>query len=107
ALSGATLPWSPPAGGPCYRCLYPEPPPPGAAPSCQEAGVLGVLPGVMGVLQATEALKRVLALPTIAARLWISDALRARFRELTLRRDPTCRTCGDGVDRGQLELIDY
>ncbi len=97
----------PAAGAPCYRCLYPAPPPPGAAPSCQEAGVLGVLPGVMGVLQATEAIKLVLDQPTIAGRLLVYDALRARFRELTLRRDPTCRTCGDGVDRRQIELIDY
>ena len=97
----------PAAGAPCYRCLYPEPPPPGAAPSCQEAGVLGVLPGVMGVLQATEAIKLVLGQPTIAGRLLVYDALRARFRELTLRRDPRCRTCGEGVDRASIPLIDY
>jgi molybdopterin/thiamine biosynthesis adenylyltransferase/rhodanese-related sulfurtransferase len=97
-----------PAGGaPCYRCLYPEPPPPGAAPSCQEAGVLGVLPGVMGVLQATEAIKLVLGLPTIAGRLLVWDAMRSKFRELALRRDPGCRTCGDGVDRAAVPLVDY
>jgi molybdopterin/thiamine biosynthesis adenylyltransferase/rhodanese-related sulfurtransferase len=97
-----------PAGGhPCYRCLFPAPPPPGAAPSCQEAGVLGVLPGVLGVLQATEALKLLLGLPTIAGRLLIWDAMRSRFRELTLRRDPRCPTCADGVDPATIPLIDY
>jgi molybdopterin/thiamine biosynthesis adenylyltransferase/rhodanese-related sulfurtransferase len=97
-----------PAGGaPCYRCLFPAPPPPGAAPSCQEAGVLGVLPGVLGVLQATEALKLLLGLPTLAGRLLLWDAHRSRFRELTLRRDPACPTCGDGVDRATIPLIDY
>ncbi len=97
-----------PAGGaPCYRCLYPEPPPPGAAPSCQEAGVLGVLPGVMGVLQATEALKLLLGMPTIAGRLLVWDATRSRFRELGLRRDPRCATCGEGVDRAAIPLGDY
>lgn len=97
-----------PAGGaPCYRCLFPAPPPPGAAPSCHEAGVLGVLPGVMGVLQATEVIKLVLGLPTLAGRLVLYDALAARFRELTVRRDPACRTCGEGVDRGQIALDDY
>ena len=97
----------PGAGAPCYRCLYPEPPPPGAAPACGEAGVLGVLPGVMGVLQATEAIKLVLGQPTLAGRLLVYDALRARFRELTLRGDPGCPTCGEGVDRSAIPLIDY
>lgn len=97
----------PAAGGPCYRCLYPEPPPPGAAPSCQEAGVLGVLPGVLGVLQATEALKLVLGMPTLAGRLLLWDAARSRFRELTLRGDPACPTCAPGVDRSAIPLIDY
>jgi molybdopterin/thiamine biosynthesis adenylyltransferase len=95
-------------GSPCYRCLYPEPPPPEEAPSCQEAGVLGVLPGIMGVLQATEAIKLILGLgETLAGRLLVYDALRTRFRELKLRRDPKCPTCGDGVDRSKIELIDY
>ncbi len=94
-------------GAPCYRCLFPEPPPPGAAPSCQEAGVLGVLPGVLGVLQATEALKLLLGMPTIAGRLLIWDATRSRFRELMLRRDPKCPTCGEGVDRAAIPLVDY
>jgi len=95
-------------GSPCYRCLYPEPPPPEEAPSCQEAGVLGVLPGIMGVLQATETVKLLLGLgETLAGRLLVYDALKARFRELKLRRDPKCPTCGDGVDRSKIELIDY
>jgi sulfur-carrier protein adenylyltransferase/sulfurtransferase len=98
-----------PAGGaPCYRCLFPQPPPPEDAPSCAEAGVLGVLPGVMGVLQATEAIKLVLGAGTsLAGRLLCYDALAARFRELKLRRDPACPTCGDGVDRSQIALVDY
>ncbi len=95
-------------GAPCYRCLYPEPPPPEEAPSCQEAGVLGVLPGIMGVLQATEAVKIILGVgETLAGRLLVYDALRTKFRELKLRRDPNCATCGEGVDRSKIELIDY
>jgi molybdopterin/thiamine biosynthesis adenylyltransferase/rhodanese-related sulfurtransferase len=98
----------PGTGAPCYRCLYPEPPPPEEAPSCQEAGVLGVLPGVMGVLQATEAIKLLLGLGTsLAGRLLVYDAVRTKFRELKLRQDPGCPTCGEGVDRSQIELIDY
>jgi molybdopterin/thiamine biosynthesis adenylyltransferase/rhodanese-related sulfurtransferase len=98
----------PAAGGPCYRCLYPEPPPPEEAPSCSEGGVLGVLPGSMGVLQATEAIKLVLGIgETLAGRLLVYDALKARFRELKLRRDPKCPTCGEGVDRSKIQLIDY
>jgi sulfur-carrier protein adenylyltransferase/sulfurtransferase len=98
----------PAEGAPCYRCLYPEPPPAEEAPSCAEAGVLGVLPGVMGVLQATEAVKILLGIgQSLAGRLLVYDALRARFRELKLRHDPTCPTCGDGVDREKIELIDY
>ncbi len=95
-------------GSPCYRCLYPQPPPAEEAPSCAEAGVLGVLPGAMGVLQATEAIKLLLGLgDTLGGRLLVYDALKARFRELKLRRDPKCPTCGDGVDRSKIELIDY
>ena len=98
----------PAEGSPCYRCLYPEPPPPEEAPSCQEAGVLGVLPGIMGVLQATETIKVILGLgETLAGRLLVYDALKTRFRELKLRRDPKCPTCGEGVDRSKIELIDY
>jgi sulfur-carrier protein adenylyltransferase/sulfurtransferase len=98
----------PAEGGPCYRCLYPEPPPPEEAPSCAEAGVLGVLPGVMGVLQATEAIKLLLGSgKTLAGRLLMYDALAAQFRELKLRRDPNCPTCAEGVDKSKIELIDY
>jgi molybdopterin/thiamine biosynthesis adenylyltransferase/rhodanese-related sulfurtransferase len=97
-----------PDAGPCYRCLYPEPPPPDMAPSCQEAGVLGVLPGVVGVLQATEAIKLVLGVgKTLAGRLLMYDAMATKFREMKLRRDPKCPTCGEGVDRSKIELIDY
>jgi sulfur-carrier protein adenylyltransferase/sulfurtransferase len=95
-------------GGPCYRCLYPSPPPPEEAPSCAEAGVLGVLPGIMGVLQATEVIKIVLGQGnTLAGRLLVYDALKTKFRELKLRRDESCPTCGTGVDRSKIELIDY
>ena len=93
--------------GPCYRCLFAEPPPPELAPNCAEAGVLGVLPGVLGVLQATEALKLLLGMPTLAGRLLLWDATRSRFRELTLRRDPRCPTCGEGADRAAIPLVDY
>jgi molybdopterin/thiamine biosynthesis adenylyltransferase/rhodanese-related sulfurtransferase len=95
-------------GSPCYRCLYPEPPPPEEAPSCQEAGVLGVLPGIMGILQATEAVKLLIGVGnTLAGRLLVYDALKTKFRELKLRRDAQCPTCGEGVDRSKIELIDY
>jgi molybdopterin/thiamine biosynthesis adenylyltransferase/rhodanese-related sulfurtransferase len=97
-----------PDAGPCYRCLYPAPPPPDMAPSCQEAGVLGVLPGIIGSLQANEAIKILLGMgSSLAGRLVIFDALKTRFRELKLRRDPECPTCGPGVDRSKIELIDY
>ena len=96
-----------PDEGPCYRCLYPEPPPPDMAPTCQEAGVLGVLPGIVGVMQATEAVKRVLGIgKSLAGRLMIYDAL-GKFRELKLRKDPACPTCGTGVKPEDIELIDY
>jgi molybdopterin/thiamine biosynthesis adenylyltransferase/rhodanese-related sulfurtransferase len=98
----------PATGSPCYRCLFPKPPPAEEAPSCAEAGVLGVLPGIMGVLQATEVIKIVLGLgETLAGRLLCYDAIKTRFRELKLRRDPACPTCGDGVDRTKIPLIDY
>jgi molybdopterin/thiamine biosynthesis adenylyltransferase/rhodanese-related sulfurtransferase len=98
----------PASGSPCYRCLYPQPPPAEEAPSCAEAGVLGVLPGLMGVLQATEAIKLLLGLgDSLAGRLLVSDALKTRFRELTRRRDPMCPTCGDGVHRAATPLTDY
>ncbi|MGQ0613317.1 MAG: molybdopterin-synthase adenylyltransferase MoeB [Planctomycetaceae bacterium] len=92
----ATVFW--PGKGPCYRCLYPEPPPPSLAPSCAEAGVLGVLPGVIGLLQAVETLKILLGEgDTLLGRLLLYDALGARFRELAVARDPRCGVCGDGV----------
>jgi sulfur-carrier protein adenylyltransferase/sulfurtransferase len=82
--------------GPCYRCLHPEPPPPGVVPNCAEAGVLGVLPGVIGTIQATEAIKLLAGIgEPLIGRFIIYDALRMRFRELTLRKDPQCPACGD------------
>lgn len=88
-----------PGDGPCYRCLYPEPPPPELAPSCQEAGVLGVLPGIVGLLQATEALKVLLGIgKTLTGRLLCFDALDMKLRELRLRRDPKCKMCGDDAE---------
>jgi len=86
-----------PGRGPCYRCLYPEPPPPELAPSCAEAGVLGILPGVIGLLEAVETLKILLGKGTsLVGRLLVYDALEASFTELKLRRDPNCRWCGEG-----------
>jgi Dinucleotide-utilizing enzymes involved in molybdopterin and thiamine biosynthesis family 2 len=83
-------------GGPCYRCLYPEPPPPGLVPSCAEGGVLGVLPGLIGLIQATEAIKIILGEGrTLSGRLLLYDALDMQFREVTLRRDPECPACGE------------
>ncbi|MEX2570675.1 MAG: molybdopterin-synthase adenylyltransferase MoeB [Gemmatimonadota bacterium] len=92
--------------GPCYRCLFAEPPPPGMVPSCAEGGVLGVLPGIVGTIQAMEAIKLLLGIgETLAGRLLIFDALRMRFRELKLARDPACPVCGDAPT--VTELIDY
>jgi len=93
-------------GGPCYRCLYPEPPPPGLVPSCAEGGVLGVLPGVIGTIQATESIKLLLGAPNpLIGRLLLYDAWGMKFRELKLRRDPECPVCGDHPT--VRELIDY
>lgn len=87
-----------PRGGCCYRCLFPEPPPPEFAPNCAEAGVLGVLPGVIGLLQATEAVKLVLGIgESLSGTLLQFDALRMRFERLRLVRDPACPRCGEGV----------
>src|SRR5213075_1471533 len=92
--------------GPCYRCLYPEPPPPGLVPSCAEGGVLGVLPGIIGAIQANEAIKIILGAPDIMVnRLLLFDAWRMRFRELKLRKNPDCPVCGDNPTIKQ--LIDY
>jgi adenylyltransferase/sulfurtransferase len=94
------------AGGPCYRCLYPEPPPPGLVPSCAEGGVLGVLPGIVGTIQAIETIKLILGVgEPLVGRFLIFDALRMRFRELKLRRDPDCPVCGEQPT--VRELIDY
>jgi sulfur-carrier protein adenylyltransferase/sulfurtransferase len=95
-----------PFEGPCYRCLYPEPPPPGMAPSCNEAGVLGVLPGVVGLLQATEAVKLILGIgKPLIGRLMQYDALNMKFREFKLPRDKNCAVCSEPGKK--IELIDY
>jgi adenylyltransferase/sulfurtransferase len=92
--------------GPCYRCLYPEPPPPGLVPSCAEGGVLGILPGLVGVIQATETIKLILGKgATLAGRLLLVDALNMRFRELKLRKNPECPVCG--AHPTVTQLIDY
>jgi adenylyltransferase/sulfurtransferase len=92
--------------GPCYRCLYPEPPPPGLVPSCAEGGVLGVLPGIVGVIQATETIKLMLGIgEPLIGRFLIYDALKMRFRELKLRKDPECPVCG--TTPTVTKLIDY
>jgi adenylyltransferase/sulfurtransferase len=92
--------------GPCYRCLYPEPPPPGLVPSCAEGGVLGILPGLVGVIQATETIKLILGSgEPLIGRLLLVDALSMRFRELKLRKNPDCPACG--THPAVTELIDY
>ena len=92
--------------GPCYRCLYPEPPPPGLVPSCAEGGVLGILPGLVGVIQATEAIKLILGQgDSLIGRLLLVDALGMKFRELKLRKNPECPVCG--THRTITKLIDY
>ncbi len=92
--------------GPCYRCLYPEPPPPGLVPSCAEGGVLGILPGVVGLVQATEVVKLVLGIgETLVGRLVLYDALSMRFREMRVRKDPDCPACG--TNRTITKLVDY
>ena len=92
--------------GPCYRCLYPEPPPPGLVPSCAEGGVLGVLPGMIGIIQATETVKLIMGIgEPLIGRFLIYDALRMRFRELKLRKDPDCPVCG--THPTVTKLIDY
>src|SRR5688572_14058725 len=93
------------AEGPCYRCLYPEPPPPGMVPSCAEGGVLGVLPGLIGTLQATEAIKLILGVgEPLIGRLTLVDALGAQWRTVKVRRNPKCPACGT---RELQTLIDY
>ncbi len=93
------------ADGPCYRCLYPEPPPPGMVPSCAEGGVLGILPGLLGLVQATETVKLITGIgETLAGRLLLVDALRMQFRTVKLRKDPRCPACGTRELRA---LVDY
>src|SRR5689334_2372283 len=93
-------------GGPCYRCLYPEPPPPGLVPSCAEGGVLGILPGTVGLIQATEAVKLILGIgEPLVGRLLLYDALGMKFRELKLRKNPECPACGE--HRTVTKLINY
>ena len=93
-------------GGPCYRCVYPEPPPPGLVPSCAEGGVLGVLPGIVGAMQAAETLKLILATgDSLAGRLLLLDVLTMTFREMKLRKNPACPVCGE--HRTVTTLIDY
>jgi sulfur-carrier protein adenylyltransferase/sulfurtransferase len=95
-FEGQTTVFAPHLGGPCYRCLFPEPPPPGSVPNCAQAGVLGVLPGIIGMLQAIEAIKMIVGVgESLVGRLLHFDALKARFRELNLRRDPECPVCGE------------
>jgi molybdopterin/thiamine biosynthesis adenylyltransferase/rhodanese-related sulfurtransferase len=105
-FEGQASVFAPHLGGPCYRCLYPEPPPPGMVPSCAEGGVLGVLPGIIGCIQATEILKLALGKGNLlVGRLLLFNALDMKFRELKLRRDPQCPVCGDHPTIK--ELIDY
>src|SRR5262245_40109371 len=105
-FEGQASVFAPHLGGPCYRCLYPEPPPPGMVPSCAEGGVLGVLPGVVGCIQATEILKLALGKGTsLIGRLVLFNALDMNFKELKLRRDPQCPLCG--ANPTIKELIDY
>jgi len=105
-FEGQASVFAPHLGGPCYRCLYPEPPPPGTVPSCAEGGVLGVLPGIIGLIQTTEILKLILGQGTsLLNRLLLFNALDMQFRELKLRRDPQCPLCGEHPSITQ--LIDY
>jgi adenylyltransferase/sulfurtransferase len=105
-FEGQASVFAPHLGGPCYRCLYPEPPPPGLVPSCAEGGVLGVLPGIVGTIQATEILKLALGKgSSLIGRLLLFNALEMKFRELRLRRDPECPLCGEHPTITR--LIDY
>jgi len=105
-FDGQTTVFAPHLGGPCYRCLFPEPPPPGSVPNCAQAGVLGVLPGIVGTIQANEAIKLILGVgESLVGRLLYFDALKMKFREFNLRRDPQCPVCGDSPTI--TEPIDY
>jgi sulfur-carrier protein adenylyltransferase/sulfurtransferase len=95
-FEGQTTVFAPHLGGPCYRCLFPEPPPPDSVPNCAQAGVLGVLPGIIGMLQAIETIKLIVGIgESLVGRLLHFDALKVKFRELNLRRDPECPVCGE------------
>lgn len=103
-FDGQATVFAPHLGGPCYRCLFPEPPPAGAVPNCAEAGVLGVLPGVIGMMQAIEAIKLILGLGnSLLGRLLHFDALKMKFREFKLRRDPDCPVCGEHPTISELQ----
>jgi molybdopterin/thiamine biosynthesis adenylyltransferase/rhodanese-related sulfurtransferase len=105
-FDGQCTVFAPHLGGPCYRCMFPEPPPPGMVPSCAEGGVLGVLPGIIGVMQAIEAIKLILGIgESLIGRLVSFDALQLRFKEFKIRKDPSCPICGDHPTIH--ELIDY
>jgi adenylyltransferase/sulfurtransferase len=105
-FDGQCTVFAPHLGGPCYRCMFPEPPPPGMVPSCAEGGVLGVLPGIIGVMQAIEAVKLIMGIgQPLIGRLVHFDALNLKFREFKLRKDPKCPVCGDHPTI--TELIDY
>jgi molybdopterin/thiamine biosynthesis adenylyltransferase/rhodanese-related sulfurtransferase len=105
-FEGQSTVFAPHLGGPCYRCMFPEPPPPGMVPSCAEGGVLGVLPGIIGVMQAIEAIKLIVGIgEPLIGRLINFDALKMRFKEFKIRRDPKCPICGDHPTIH--ELIDY
>ncbi|HEU4325840.1 MAG TPA: molybdopterin-synthase adenylyltransferase MoeB [Roseiflexaceae bacterium] len=105
-FDGQATVFAPQQGGPCYRCLYPDPPPPGAVPSCSEGGVFGVLPGVIGTIQATEAIKLIIGQGRpLIGRLLLYDALDLMFRELRIGRNPDCPVCGEHPT--VTELIDY
>jgi molybdopterin/thiamine biosynthesis adenylyltransferase/rhodanese-related sulfurtransferase len=105
-FDGQCTVFAPHLGGPCYRCMFPEPPPPGMVPSCAEGGVLGVLPGIIGVMQAIEAIKLIIGIgDSLIGRLVSFDALKLRFKEFKIRKDPNCPICGDHPTIH--ELIDY
>ncbi|HIG28051.1 MAG TPA: molybdopterin-synthase adenylyltransferase MoeB [Verrucomicrobiales bacterium] len=105
-FEGQATVFAPELGGPCYRCLYPEPPPPGMVPSCAEGGVLGVLPGIIGCIQATELIKVILGQGKgLIGRLLLFNAMDMQFREVKVRKDPACPLCGDNPTI--TELIDY
>src|ERR1700730_9164015 len=105
-FEGQCTVFAPHLGGPCYRCMFPEPPPPGMVPSCAEGGVLGVLPGIIGVMQAIEAIKLIIGIgEPLVGRLVSFDALKMRYKEFKIRRDPKCPICGDHPTIH--ELIDY